>query len=251
MGFMAVSLQKTRDFMGAALDFVLPPRCPVSEELVDRQGVLAPQVWRELRFIADPKCRKCGYPFDFEMENDALCMSCQTSDVDYDRARSALAYEGVTRDLILRFKHGDQTHVVSLFIPWLRQAGADILPETDLFVPVPLHRWRLLKRRYNQSALIAKALAKSTGVPLFLDALMRVKATVPQGYMNAGQRQRNVSGAFAVNPARQSQVAGKTVTIIDDVYTTGATVSQCARTLKLAGAARVNVLTVCRVVHSG
>lgn len=237
------------DFGRRAVDAVLPPRCVISGEEVDRQGMIAPSVWNRLEFLAAPHCAACGWPFEFAVEEGSLCAACLKRRPAFGMARSALKYNDASRDLILGFKHADKTHAVPAFVPWMRAAGREILPAADFLVPVPLHRLRLISRRYNQAALIAYALSKSAGVPVLPDALLRIRPTPPQGHMNIKERRRNVRRAFAVNPERAGQVAGKTIVLIDDVYTTGATVEECAKVLLKSGAGAVNVLTLARVVR--
>jgi ComF family protein len=166
----------------------------------------------------------------------------------FDKARAALVYDDVSRDIILGFKHGDQTEAVPAFIPWLRQAGQSILKQSDYIMPVPLHRWRILRRRFNQSALIAKYLSEDTKIPMMLDGVLRQRATVTQGHLNSNERQKNVKNAFVVHPKRAESLKGKTVILIDDVYTTGATVNECTKVLLKAGVSAVNILTLARVV---
>ena len=158
-----------------------------------------------------------------------------------------MAYDEASRDLILAFKHGDQTHLSLTFIPWLKKAGAECLTDCDYLIPVPLHWRRLLKRRYNQSALIAQRLAKETGLSYQPDILKRIRHTPVQGHLSAKDRYKNVSNAFVVDPWQREKLQGKNLILIDDVYTTGATVEECAEVLYAAGAARVDVLTVARV----
>jgi ComF family protein len=129
----------------------------------------------------------------------------------------------------------------------LRQAGADVLARADAVVPVPLARWRLWRRRYNQAAVLAAALAGATGIHHLPDALQRTRSTPPQGGLDRKQRQQNVKGAFALNPRYTSALGGQAVVLVDDVLTTGATANECARVLLAAGAARVDVLTLARV----
>jgi ComF family protein len=156
-------------------------------------------------------------------------------------------YDDASRKLILRFKHGDQLQAVRTLTPWLAEAGADVLASADIIMPVPLHRWRLLKRRYNQSALLARALGKLTGKTVMMHVLCRTRATPPQGYLKRVDRIENVKGAFMVGDV--AAISGKTVLLIDDVFTTGATLNVCAQALMHAGAASVDVLTVARVVR--
>ena len=232
-----------------AIDTVLPPRCPISHEIVERQGTLSPQAWGSLRFISAPFCVACGVPLEIDVGKDIRCAICVTENKNYDVARAALVYDDASRSLILGFKHGDQTQTVVSFIPWLFQAGREQIAAAEMIMPVPLHRWRLLHRRYNQSALIARALGRASGKTVIQDGLIRTRATPTQGHLKAGERTRNVRNAFAVREG--IDVNGKNILVIDDVYTTGSTVSECARALKDAGAATVNVLTLARTVKPG
>lgn len=234
------------------VDAVLPPRCPFTGEIVDSQGTISPAAWAELSFITAPQCHACGFPFEFALPagaSEALCAICLADRPEYARARAALVYNDASRDFILGFKHGDQMHSVVAMMPWLKQAGADILPGADAIVPVPLHRWRLLRRRYNQAAVIGGALAKEAGKAFMPDALVRMRATPTQGHLKAKERAENVKRAFILHPKRS--VAGKNIVLIDDVYTTGATVRECVKVLMKGGAKSVNVLTLARVVKSG
>ena len=232
-----------------AVDTVLPPRCVVTGEMVDQQGMIAPEAWGQLDFIADPKCAQCGFPFEFEVEKGTLCAQCLDRPPPFETARNALKYNDASRDLVLGFKHADKLHAVLAFIPWMEKAGAEMLEDADYLMPVPLHRWRLLGRRYNQSAIIAQALSKSSKIPTMVDGLMRVRATPSQGYLKAVERHKNVKRAFKINPKRKTEIKGKTIVMIDDVYTTGATVKECTKELLKSGAARVHILTLARVVR--
>ena len=156
-------------------------------------------------------------------------------------------YDEHSRDLILKFKHADRTDLSRLFALWLSRAIVDIAPEIDAVAPVPLHRWRLLSRRYNQAAEIARPLARMTGLSYFPDAVIRKRATATQGGRSGSGRRRNVAGVFAVSPSWSRRVAGKRILLVDDVLTIGATVEGCARALKAGGAARVDVAVIARV----
>lgn len=242
---------KVSGVLGLAVDTVLPPRCIVSGQMVERQGMIAPEIWSTLDFIAAPFCAICGFPFEFEAGEEAQCASCLANAPPYETARAALKYGESSRDIILGFKHGDKTHAVKAFMPWLKRAGADMLKEADFLVPVPLHFWRLVSRRYNQAALIAQALAKETDKPVISNLLRRTRATPSQGHLNAKQRFRNVRRAFILDPKYTEEVKGKAIVLVDDVYTTGATVRECAKVLMKAGAKKIHVLTLARVVREG
>jgi ComF family protein len=174
------------------------------------------------------------------------CGACLDHPPAYESARAAIAYNANSRRLVLQFKHGDRTGLAGPFARWMAGAGRELLAEADLLIPVPLHRWRLFRRRYNQAALLARALSRLAGVAWAPTALRRIRRTQPQGTMGRQGRQRNVQGAFRVNDG--IRLVGKRVVLIDDVLTTGATVEACVWVLKDAGARRVDVLTLARVV---
>ncbi|WP_207462874.1 ComF family protein [Azospirillum sp. SYSU D00513] len=245
----AAAISALRRLAGAALDAVLPPRCLGCGGTVDRQGGLCPACWAGLTFIAAPLCACCGLPFDFAVEGESLCGACAAEPPPYGRARAVLVYDDGSRPLILGFKHGDRTHAARAFGGWLARAGAELLAETDLLVPVPLHRWRLFRRRYNQAALLAQALGRQTGIPVAPDLMERRRATPSQGGLDRSGRRRNVAGAFRPRRGADTLLAGKRVLLVDDVLTTGATLAECAKVLRRAGAARVEVLTLARVVR--
>lgn len=162
-----------------------------------------------------------------------------------------MVYNEVSRNLILAFKHADRTDAAPVWGEWLSRAGAEILSEADALVPVPLHRRRLISRRYNQAALIATALGRVSGIPVWVDALVRKRATPSQGRMNRRQREDNVRGAFAVRDGYRDRVSGSRVVLVDDVLTTGATLAACTRALEKAAAANVDALTLARVTRTG
>jgi len=237
--------------LAAFIDTILPPRCIFSGDLVDSPGTVSSKAWSALEFISSPYCSVCGFPFEFEVGKgeEALCAACLKERPPYDRARAALRYDDASRDFILGFKHGDKTHAVVTMAPWLKMAGAEFWEQTDFIIPVPLHRWRLLRRRYNQAALMAQQMAKVMGKAALPGALVRTRATPTQGHLNSSQRAENVKKAFAVNPKIVPRIAGKNVVLIDDVYTTGATIRECTKALRKAGVEKVFVLTLAKVVR--
>ena len=229
------------------IDVLLPPRCLACGTAVGKAGVLCAECWRGLTFLGLPCCAICGLPFEFDLGHSVLCGDCARRAPSFDHARAALRYDDASRKLILGFKHGDRLHPAPAFGQWLKRAGAELIRDADLAVPVPLHWTRLFARRYNQAAVLANALRAAGGPPVAPDTLQRARATPPQGRGNREARHRNVAAAFAVRPGHG--FAGKRLLLIDDVFTTGATVSECARILKRAGAARVDVLTLARTVR--
>ncbi|MEG3618180.1 ComF family protein [Magnetovibrio sp. PR-2] len=231
------------------VDVVLPPTCGRCGVQVDTPQTLCASCWSELTFLGPPSCEACAHPFEYEVPDQTLCGACVREHPPFDRARAALVYDDQSRDLVLGFKHADRTETAGLLAKWMRAAGADLLAEADALVPVPLHWTRLFQRRYNQSALLAKAVGKLADTPVLHNTLKRKRKTLSQGRMGRKARARNVQGAFVVPPKLKQRIEGKAVVLIDDVYTTGATIWACAKVLKRAGAARVDVLVLARVVR--
>ena len=238
-----------RAALNVALNSVLPPRCPSCGIVVDEQGTLCADCWKGLTLLAEPCCDRCGYPFPYIVPAGTLCAPCTRRSPAYDRARAVFRYDDASRHLILRFKHADETYAAPFYGRWLSRAGADLLAGTDLIAPVPLHRWRLLSRRYNQAALLARAVARHADRPLAVDLLRRIRHTPSQGRLSATARRRNIRGAIALRPRWREAAAGRRIVLVDDVLTTGATVEECAKVLRRAGAARVDVLTLARVIR--
>lgn len=244
------------DVLQKVFDIILPPRCPLTGDNVDDQGMLSADAWVSLNFIAAPYCKCCGMPFIFDRQgednngaqSDELCMKCLEKAPPYNSARAALVYNDHSRPLILGFKHGDKTHFIRNFLPWLHSAGRNFLLDADAIIPVPLHHTRLIARRYNQAAIMAKYLEKTTEKPAIIDALLRTRATPPQGHLTIDQRQKNVSKAFTLKKKYENQIKDKKIVLVDDVYTTGATVNECTKVLKSGGAQEVHILTIARVV---
>jgi len=233
----------------ALLDAILPPLCLGCREIVATPGALCPECWRQVAFIAPPHCARCGVPFAGERGSDALCIDCLTRPPRYRRARAAMIYDERSRRLVLPFKHGDRTDMAPACGAWMARAGADLVAAADLVAPAPLHWRRLLTRRYNQAQLLARAVAREAKATLAPDLLRRVSWSGPQTGLGVRERRRNVRRAFDVHPAWRSEVGDRTVLLIDDVLTTGATVDACAAALTRAGAAHVDVLTLARVVR--
>jgi ComF family protein len=227
-----------------ALDLIFPPQALDGPDAAQSVGLTA-DAWSRIRFIAEPCCDGCGAPFDYDIGE--RCALCQARPRAFARARAACLYDEASRDLILKLKHADRTDLAGLFVRWISRAAADLVAEADAIVPVPLHRWRLIARRYNQAAEIARPLARRCAAAYLPDALVRARHTDSQGGKSGSGRRRNVAGAFAVPDARRRQVEGRRILLIDDVLTTGATAEACAKALLKAGATAVDLAVLARV----
>ena len=237
-----------RAAQGAA-GLVLPRRCLACGTPVSGDGALCADCWPAVRFLGPPFCANCGYPFDYDPGAGTLCGACTAEQPAFDRARSVFVYDDASRGPLLAFKHADRTDAAPTFARLMIRAAGELLPDTDLVVPVPLHRRRLLARRFNQSALLTHVIGRETSAEAVPDLLVRPRHTPSQGGLSATARRRNVTGAFAIRKGMADRVAGARILIVDDVYTTGATVSACASVLRRAGAVSVDVLTLARVVR--
>lgn len=237
-----------RVFLGI-LNAVLPARCLGCGSVVDAPGTLCPQCWSAIDFLGPPQCACCGLPFEVEPGEAALCGACLRRRPQFDRARAVFRYDDRSRRLVLGFKHGDRLHGAPAYGQWMARAGAALLADAGVIAPVPLHWTRLFRRRYNQAALLAQALARECDVPVVPDLLVRRRRTPSQGRLNAAERYRNMRGAFALKDSYAKRIEGQRVLLVDDVFTTGATAGACARVLLQAGASAVDVLTLARVAR--
>jgi ComF family protein len=242
--------RQLRSAVRAAVDLALPPRSLATMKgpaaAVQASGLDADR-WTRITFIEAPFCHACGMPFEYDLGDGELCVLCQSGQRGFDRLRAACLYDEFSRGLILELKHADRTDLAGLFARWLARAAGDVLPHAQGILPVPMHRWRLLGRRYNQAAEIARPLARIARAPYLPDALVRSRPTASQGGKSRTGRRRNVAGVFAVAPRWRRRIEGRRLLLVDDVFTTGATVEGCARALKAAGAAAVDVVVIARV----
>ena len=225
-----------------ALDMLFPPQA-LDGGPRPLAGGFSAAAWSRIRFLDGPVCDGCGAPFEFDPGE--RCAACQAKPRAFDAARAACLYDEASRDPILKLKHADRLDLAPMLARWLSRSARELIEDADAIAPVPLHPLRLLRRRYNQAAEIARPLAAMTGTPYLPDALVRRRPTATQGGKSGSGRKRNVAGAFDVPDPRR--VEGLRILLVDDVLTTGATAEGCARALKAAGAARVDLAVVARV----
>lgn len=242
----------TQGFGPRILDFLFPPLCVMCRTPVSEAHNLCGQCWGNVSFLDGPSCACCGEPFEIDPGEGSLCGPCHAKAPAFTRARAVMRYDEASKGAILALKHADRLEIVPAFAHWMARAGRPLLEAADLIVPVPLHRRRLWRRRFNQSAELAKTLERLTGTKAGMAALIRARPTQSQGAMpSAKARRRNVLGAFRVPDEQKPSIAKNHILLVDDVFTTGATVGACARALKRGGAAEVSVLTLARVVREG
>jgi ComF family protein len=242
---MQLALAAARGAVRQIVDFALPPRCPGCGAITPADHRFCAACWGSLRFLGPPWCARCQLPFEFDRGEGAVCAECMADPPPHDGVRAAVAYGEVARHVALKLKYGGRT----AYAATMAQAMARLMPEdAGLLVPVPLHRWRIWGRGFNQAALIARALSRASGIPADAHLLRRVKATpVLRGLGHRG-RAKAVAGAFALAPDARAKLAGKAVVLVDDVHTSGATAEACARILKRGGADRVILLCWARVL---
>lgn len=239
----------------ATADVVVPPRCLNCRTPLGSHDALCAACWRQLRFIRAPLCDRLGIPLPYDASRDfadnarapIVSAAALANPPDWNRARAVAQFGPVMRDLIHAFKYADRHDARALFGRWLAGAGAELLADADLLVPVPLHRWRLIGRKFNQAAMLAREISRQTSVPADMLALRRVKATPSQVGLSEAERRRNLTGAFAVPPSARARIEGRKLVLIDDVITTGSTAAACARALRRVGAVRVDVLALALV----
>ncbi len=243
-------LDKTRAWMrqlaAPALDYALPPRCPGCGVIVEAVQSFCPDCWQSLDFLGDAVCAVCGEPAEPFARVDMRCGACLADPPPYATARAATSYGEVARVVAHRLKYGRRMGNAAL----MARLMARLLPQPTgeaLIVPVPLHRWRLWSRGFNQAVLIGRALARASGARLMPDALVRTVNTPPLHQLGRKARARAVKGAFAIAPGKQAVVRGRAIVLVDDIWTTGATAVACARALTAGGARRVDIVCWTRV----
>lgn len=237
----------------ALVDTVLPARCVECGDVVEGAAGFCAPCWSKLDFLVGPACARCDLPLPTVQGEGAECGACLADPPPYNRVVAALAYGPEARTMVMRFKYGRR---VALGRMMARMMLVPLRPLVDhsresfgqppLLVPVPLHRWRLWWRGFNQAGVLAEHLSRALDVPMRVDGLVRTRATGSMRGQGRAARARAVRSAFAVSPRHAAEVAGRHVILIDDVFTTGATAAACTRTLLRAGAAQVSIATLAR-----
>ena len=229
------------------LHCIYPPICLNCRQSIREPHALCPNCWSQLSFIEPPFCEILGLPFAYDL-GETCSLQALMAPPFFKKARSVVRYSGIARSLVHHLKYGDRLETASLLGRMMWYSGRDLLKKSDLIVPVPLHRWRLWKRRFNQAALLASKISQLSGIPWHGTLCIRRKNTPSQVGLKRAQREKNLRDAFSVPSTYSQRLHGKHVLIIDDVFTTGASVNSLSKTLLDGGAASVNVLTFARVI---
>lgn len=240
-----------RSALRLVLHTVFPPRCLCCGEAVSTDDGLCGPCWRETSFISGTVCDCCGTPLPGEDAGPVLCDECLAQPRPWARGRAAFLYAGTGRKLVLQLKHADRLDLVPPLAGMLARAVAPILRPKMLVAPVPLHRLRLLRRKFNQSAMLAQALARTRGLSCVPDLFVRTRPTAAMEGMTRVERMANLAGAIAVTPQHRDRIKGKHLLLIDDVLTSGATLEATAEAALAAGAAKVSVAVLARVARDG
>ncbi|WP_165216375.1 ComF family protein [Affinirhizobium pseudoryzae] len=231
------------DWLRPVLHILYPPCCAACGIRTGVHHALCPGCWRQMRFIERPFCEVLGIPFSFDPGEGMVCAEAIAEPPIFDRLRAVALHEGPARSLVHALKYRDRTELAGMMAHWMQRAAGVHLQEADAIIPVPLHWSRLASRRFNQAAELARALSRLSGKPLLSDVLIRRKRTLRQVGLTANAREDNLRAAFRIVPGRENMVFGRHIILVDDVYTTGATVSSATRALKRAGATEVTVLS--------
>ncbi|ABR61340.1 ComF family protein [Sinorhizobium medicae] len=237
-----------RRLAALAINLVFPPVCCGCGRLTGDARAVCPSCWAKIPLIERPYCEVLGMPFTFDPGEGAVSPEAIANPPVFDRLRSAAIHEGIVRDLVHGLKYRDRTDLAPMMAEWMIRAGDGAVAAADMIVPVPLHAFRLWRRKFNQAAELARFVAKHSARTYRPDVLRRTKRTSRQVGLGARAREANVRGAFSVPEGLRREVAGKRIVLVDDVYTTGATVTAAARALKRAGAGDVTVLTFAMAV---
>ncbi|SNY92339.1 comF family protein [Cohaesibacter sp. ES.047] len=233
----------------AGLDLIIPPRCAACGKIISEANHLCGTCWSGMEWIDRPYCSVSGLPFSYDLGPDMVHPDIVAEPPLFDRARSVAAFDDTARRLVHQLKYYDRTDLADVMGRWMVRAGADCLTDPESWiVPVPLHRGRLWRRRFNQAALLARVIARESGAVFKPDLLLRVRRTRQQVGLSEADRRSNVDGAFRLNLSDRLSLTGRTIVLVDDVWTTGATLDACVRVLRRAEAQEIGIITFARVV---
>ena len=228
------------------IKLIFPPKCVLCKKIIETDDMLCPDCWSKISFIKKPYCNKCSTPFDFQVNDNDICLSCIKNKPLYIKARSAVVYDDNVSKIIFDFKFHDKLHLKRFMAKCMYNASIDILDNIDILIPVPLHKKRLIFRKYNQSLLLAKEIGKLSNKNVICDFLYKTKHTTPQVKLKSIDRKNNLKNKFAVKDKYLKEIEkykNLNFAIVDDVLTTSSTVNECIKALNKIGIKNVYVIT--------
>ena len=232
----------------SVVSLVYPPVCAACSASTGQSHGLCARCWGSLSLIARPYCERLGTPFALDLGGALISPAAMADPPVFARARAVCGYDDIARTLVHRFKYGDKLELAITMGTMMALAGRELVQDADLIVPVPLHRWRLWRRRFNQAAALSDVMASKTGLPVDRTALVRIRRTKPQIGLSRHERAENLQGALRVSAHARHRIEGRRILLVDDVLTTGATANASARALLRSGARAVDLLTFTRVI---
>jgi ComF family protein len=227
------------------INLIFPTRC-VACESYNTQADICSDCWSKLTFITKPYCNLCSLPFAYEDDQDTICGHCIKQKPQYDKAIAILKYNPDSQKLIHSFKYRDQLHILNYLVNLMSNIGKDIIQEADIIIPVAMYKYKLLKRGYNQAALLAMKIASKNKIPYLPQVLIKKKNSIAQIGLTKEQRIKNIKNTFELNSKFIKQVQGKRILLIDDVITTGSTINECCKILRKASPSKIFVLTLAK-----
>jgi len=227
------------------INLIFPARC-IACESYNTQADLCSPCWSQLTFITRPYCNLCSLPFAYEDEADSICGHCIKQKPQYDQAISILKYDDDSQKLIHKFKYRDQLHILNYLVNLMSNIGKDIIQEADIIIPVAMYKYKLLKRGYNQAALLAMKIASKNKILYLPQVLIKKKNSPAQAGLKKEERIKNIKNTFELNAKFIKRIQGKKILLIDDVITTGSTIDECCKILSKANPSKILVLTLAK-----
>ena len=229
------------------LNLLFPNKCIICESYVSENKICG-KCWGNCSFITKPYCYICSHPFAYENDNESICGACIVTKPKYDKAISVFKYDNYSKKLIHKFKYQDQLHILDYFIGLMLNMGKEVIEQADVIIPVAMHKYKLLKRGYNQAALLAMRIAFKKKIKYLPQAILKTNNAQAQAGLKKDERLKNIKNTFELNPKFKEELKGKKILLIDDVITTGATISECCKILRSAKPAKIFVLTLAKRV---
>lgn len=228
---------------------IFPKSCLICNKIISESYLCSDEkIHKKIKFLNNPACSICFQPLDIKINDQEICLSCAKNRPDYFKALSVMSYDQSSRPLITKLKYHDQTNLAKYLSEAMLQLAQPIIADIDFIAPIPMHKWRLIGRRYNQAALLARHFAKISNIKATMDLIIRTKNNNAQTGLSKKLRQKNISNVFEFNKKYTNLVIKKNILLIDDVMTTGATVNACSKILNQAGVSRVYVITAAKTV---